>query len=263
MDFPRFLFIFSFKKEEISRSNKHYDNKSTNLYCFNMISLKTLIRMISLLNLLFLFSILMYSFINSLPENNKNKSNFITEKGDTNYDKEELKFMISNSSKESGMENQTLYLLRNVFLFLFNFFTYITMISSTFNLDEDTSRLGLNLYQLNIISHFILYFFFIYFHFTNQFHFINLNPKFLLPLLLLIFIVAEIYFSWLYFKFTYNIILGNDALVSGECFNKYVENLNDSRSHHSGISGISGLNLSMNSGTNKKNRYEEFKDDHY
>ena len=67
---------------------------------------------------------------------------------------------------------------------------------------------------------------------------------------ILVFIILELYCIWIVFIYTYNIILGNDAYVSGEYFNKYVENLASSRG-------------SSHCGTPKKSSiYEEFKEDY-
>lgn len=237
IEIPKFLFCIKFTSDQISRSNSNnfkYDNTNSNLICNGIFSLKSATRIISLIYIFLHLLISIYLI-------------WFNEEMSTNKDLKQIN--ITQNSKNFDNSSS----IRNVFLILFNLVTFSFLLISSYNYNTELASTGLALFQLTFIVHLILFLLAIIYYFMGKLEEVFTVQFYIgfVPILLLIGILIELYFVWITYKFTCNVVLGNDAYVSGEYFNKYVENLASSRS-------------SSNQGTPKKESiYKEFRDDYY
>ena len=239
--YPKYLLLFNFNKNEIARGSgsTKYDTSKSNLVC-GVFSLAITVRIISIIYISLIVSSSLYFYLG-----NNDKKISKTNEG----------IEIDNSLNSTKIDSNT---LRNGFLLAFNLITFLLLFVSSFSLDKDLASAGLFLFQLTFWAHLFLWVLLVVYIFIGKTEEIipNYNKSMLMSILPFIFTLAilkEMYYIWICYKFTYNLLLGNDAYVCGEYFDKYVENLASSRS-------VSGLNSLCN--TPKKN-YDKFNDDYF
>lgn len=216
---PKLLFIYSLSKDSLTRNNLkkgHYDDSKSNLI-LGLMSVKIAIVTICIINII-----------------------------------TQILFLLATTTNIINLTSDNKNIIRDVFLFLFHILTFTLLLISTFNLNEQLAKLGLLLYQILFWVHFSLIVIVLtYVMFSDTNIIINNNIQansFAILLSLILLAIVEVYFIYICFIYTYNIIEGNDAFICGEYFNKYVENLASSRAS-------SSLN------TPSRNNFKEFKDD--
>ncbi len=241
IELPKFLFCIKYTSDQISRSNSNnfkYDSTNSNLICNGIFSLKLALRIISIfyITLHLLISVYLIWFNEEISTTNK--------------DEKLINIGISSQVNRNFDSSDN---IRNIFLILFNLVTFCFLLISSYNYNPELASTGLALFHLTFIVHLILFIVAIVYYFMGKLEEVFSVQSFigLIPLLLLIGILIEFYFVWITYKFTCNVILGNDAYVSGEYFNKYVENLASSRSS------------SLHGTPKKESIYNEFRDDYY
>lgn len=249
---PKFLFVFDVNKDKLTRSSNNqkysYDKTNSNLVFFNLVSLKMFVRVVSLLYIISQIVFLLYIIFTNNSESTKSNSKYNNE------------ITITNTQQESGFFSNSSN-IRNLFLIAFNLITFTILLSSSFSFDTESANIGLTLFELLFIVHLILFVVLCIYMFLGKlkeiFSYVENDYLVYIVFSFSIYLLVEFYFVWNTYIFTYNIIVGNDAYVNGEYFNKYVENL--------ASSNVSRINSQINTpsrNSKKSNIYEQFSDDY-
>lgn len=205
---PKLLFLIKLDKNKLTRLNLRlgtYDNSKSNLI-FGKISIKSFVILTCIVNII--LNLGFFIVINSI-------------KIDNQYD------IYENISSFT--------IIRDIFIIAFHIVSFALLLLSALFLNETYAKFGIFIYQIQIICHIFLLLIYLYYYIFYNEHTIfiySIQNHFFLAVLIF-YIFFEIGFLYVCFQLTYNLILGNDAYICGEFFNKYVENLASSVSNFS------------------------------
>lgn len=259
---PRFMFFIRVDKHLLTRTNLkkgQYDDSKSNLLC-SKFSLKTSVKIISWTNLLFIFLFMLVytlniiNYLSNLINNNNNSnenSNSELSKNNNNNNNDFLLIHNTEYNDNTTYENNSYVgdynYIRDLFLIFFQSFAFIFLLISSKNYSHKLANVGLFIYQLIFWAHFSLFIVLVVYYVIGDFNLFLYNTNsndqlfenieiIVIIFSCLIFLVIEVYFVWICFKYTYNLLIENDAYVDGEYFNKYVENLASLSSHNTSFS---------------------------
>ena len=134
-------------------------------------------------------------------------------------------------------ENIILIILKHSIFSLLNFTSFVFMVKSLYQFDYKKAYIG----NLSIVWAFILHIILFIINFVFSFNlssinfdllnFKNLSYFFQFTFPNLIYLIYELEVTWICYSYTKNLSDGNDALVDGQNFDRYIENLgSDSQS---------------------------------
>ena len=134
-------------------------------------------------------------------------------------------------------ENIILIIFKHLSFSILNFISFVYMVKSLYQFDYKKAYIG----NLSIVWAFILHIILFIINFVFSFNlssinfdllnFKNLSYFFQFTFPNLIYLIYELEVTWICYSYTKNLSDGNDALVDGQNFDRYIENLgSDSQS---------------------------------
>jgi hypothetical protein len=134
-------------------------------------------------------------------------------------------------------ENIILIIFKHLIFSILNFISFVYMVKSLYQFEYKKAYLG----NLSIIWAFIFHIILFIINFLFQLNFSSINLKYLnykklsnfieFTLPNFIYLIFELLVTWICYSYTKNLSDGNDALVDGQNFDRYIENLgSDSQS---------------------------------
>ncbi len=153
-------------------------------------------------------------------------------------------------------ENIILIIFKHLSFSILNFISFVFMVKSLYQFDYKKAYIG----NLSIVWAFIFHIILFIINFLFQLNFSSINLKFLnykklsnfieFTLPNFIYLIFELLVTWICYSYTKNLSDGNDALVDGQNFDRYIENLgSDSQSKD--------INSGENINDNKTPNYKE------
>jgi hypothetical protein len=153
-------------------------------------------------------------------------------------------------------ENIILIIFKHLSFSILNFISFVFMVKSLYQFDYKKAYIG----NLSIVWAFIFHIILFIINFLFQLNFSSINLKFLnykklsnfieFTLPNFIYLIFELLVTWICYSYTKNLSDGNDALVDGQNFDRYIENLgSDSQSKD--------MNSGENINDNKTPNYKE------
>jgi hypothetical protein len=153
-------------------------------------------------------------------------------------------------------ENIILIIFKHLSFSILNFISFVFMVKSLYQFDYKKAYIG----NISIVWAFIFHIILFIINFLFQLNFSSINLKFLnykklsnfieFTLPNFIYLIFELLVTWICYSYTKNLSDGNDALVDGQNFDRYIENLgSDSQSKD--------INSGENINDNKTPNYKE------